>query len=169
VPPPPPPPPPPPGPVSQITSTAATCGQFSAGSAATLSAVTFTVRNGRIRSVSPSAFDYWVRVSRSAGSNSVVIPQSITTGNFSTLFGLGTGTAVFNASCGAVSGATATAASGNGSFTVQWSAASAGTYYIALNLSTAAVKNKTAPSSAVHYQYSTNGVTGSTSGIDLTR
>jgi len=38
--------------------------------------------------VSPSAFDYWVRVNGSAGSNSVVIPQSITTGNFSTLFGL---------------------------------------------------------------------------------
>ena len=85
------------GPVSQITSTGATCGQFSAGTATTLSAVTFTVRNGRIRSVSPSAFDYWVRVSRSAGSNSAVIPQSITTGNFSTLFGLGSGTAVFNA------------------------------------------------------------------------
>ena len=119
--------------------------------------------------MSPSAFDYWVRVNGSAGSNSVVIPQSITTGNFSTLFGLGSGTAVFNASCGAVSGATATAASGNDSFTVQWSAASAGTYYVALRLSTAAVKNKTAPSTTVHYQYSTNGVTGSTSGIDLTR
>jgi len=35
--------------------------------------------------------------------------------------------------------------------------------------STTAVKNKAAPASAVHYQYSTNGVTGSTSGIDLTR
>jgi hypothetical protein len=40
---------------------------------------------------------------------------------------------------------------------------------VGLGLSTSGVKNKTAPSSAVHYQYSTNGVTGSTSGIDLTR
>ena len=119
--------------------------------------------------MSPSAFDYWVRVSASAGSNSAVIPQSITTGNFSTLFGLGTGTAVFDAACGTVSGATATAAAGNGSFTVQWNAANAGTYYIALRLSTSAVNNKKAPSSTVHYEYSTNGVTGSTSGIDLTR
>ena len=131
--------------------------------------MTFTVRNGRIRNASPTAFDYWVRVSGSAGSNTAVISQSITTGNFSTFFGLGTGTAVYNASCGTVGGATATAASGNGSFTVQWNAASSGTYYIALRLSTSSVNNKRAPSSAVHYQYSTNGVTGSTSGIDLTR
>jgi hypothetical protein len=119
--------------------------------------------------VSPSAFDYWVRLAGSAGSNTAVIPQSITTGNFSTLFGLGTGTAVYDASCGTVSGVTATAAAGNTSFTVQWNAASAGTYYIALRLSTSPVTNKRAPSSAVHYQYSTNGVSGSTSGIDLTR
>jgi hypothetical protein len=117
--------------------------------------------------VSPGSFDYWVQVSRSAGSSSAVIPQSITTGNFSTLFGLGTGTAVYNAGCVAVSGATAAAASGNSSFTVSWNAANSGTYYIALTLSTSTVNNKRAPSSAVHYQYSTNGVTGSTSGIDL--
>ena len=129
--------------------------------------MTFTVRNGRIRNVSPTAFDYWVRVTRSAGSNTAVIPQSITTGNFSTLFGLGSGTAVYNASCGSVA-ASATAASGNSSFTVSWNAANAGTYYIALRLSTSTVVRKTAPSSVVHYQYSTNGVTGSTSGIDLT-
>jgi hypothetical protein len=109
-----------------------------------------------------------VRVAGSAGSNTAVIPQSITTGNFSTLFGLGSGTAVYNASCGSVSGATATAVSGNGSFTVSWNAASAGTYYVALKLSTSTVVRKAPPSSAVHYQYSTNGVTGSTSGIDLT-
>ena len=119
--------------------------------------------------MTPSSFDYWVQVTRSAGSNTAVIPQSITTGNFSTLFGLGSGTVVYNASCGAVAGATATAASGNSSFTVQWNAASSGTYFIALRLSTSTVTNKKAPASTVHYQYSTNGVSSSTSGIDLTR
>ena len=98
-----------------------------------------------------------------------MIPQSITTGNFSTLFGLANGSAVYNGSCSSVSGATVTAASGNSSFTVQWNGASAGTYYIRLRLSTSAVKNQTAPNpSTVHYAFSTNGVTGSTSGIDLT-
>ena len=62
-----------------------------------------------------------------------------------------------------------TAAPGNGSFTLQWNGASAGTYFIRLRLSTSAVKSQTAPNpSTVHYAFSTNGVAGSTSGIDLT-
>jgi len=107
-------------------------------------------------------------VNAAAGSNTVVVSQTITTGNFSTLFGQGSGSAVDNPACAAVSGATFTAGSGNGTFTVQWNAASAGTYYIGLRLGTSAVKNKTAPNPpTVHYAFSTNGVTGSTSGIDL--
>jgi hypothetical protein len=165
---PPPPPPPPPGPVSQITGTGATCSQFSAGTATTLSTLTYTTRNGRIRSVSPGGFNYWVRLNASAGSNTAVISQAITTGNFSTLFGQGSGSTVSNSSCAAVSGATFTAGSGNGTFTVQWNAASAGTYFIGLRLSTSGLRNRTAPNPpTVHYSYSTSGVTGSTSGIDL--
>jgi hypothetical protein len=156
--------------VSQITGTGATCSQFSAGTATTLSTLTYTTRNGRIRSVSPSGFDYWVRVNAAAGSNTVVVSQAITTGNFSTLFGQGTGSAVSNPACAAVSGATFTAGTGNGTFTVQWNAASSGTYYIGLRLSTSAVNHDRAPSPpTVHYAFSTNGVTGSTSGIDLSQ
>jgi hypothetical protein len=166
--PPPPPPPPPPVPVSQITGTAATCSQFSAGTATTLPTLTYTARNGRIRSVSPSGFEYWVRVNAAAGPNTAVISQSITTGNFGTLFGQGAGSTVNDPACSAVSGATFTAASGNGTFTVQWNAASAGTYYIGLSLSTSAVKRQPAPSPPiVHYAFSTGGVTGSTTGVDL--
>lgn len=156
--------------VSQITPTGTSCSRFSGGSAPTLASATYTVRNGRISKVTPGGFLYWVALTRAAGSDSAVISQSITTGNFSTLFGLGTTSAVFSSSCTSVSGATVTAASGNSSFTVQWNGASAGTYYIRLRLNTSAVKNKTAPNpSTVHYAFSTNGVTGSTSGIDLTR
>lgn len=154
--------------MSQITGTGATCSQFANGTATTLSAVRYTTRNGRIRSVSPSGFDYWVRLNASAGSNTAVISQAITTGNFSTLFGQGSGSTVNTSGCGVVSGATVTAGSGNGTFTVQWNAASAGTYFIGLNLSTAAVNHDRAPSPpTVHYSFSTGGVTGSTSGIDL--
>ena len=154
--------------MSQITGTGATCSQFSAGTATTLATLTYTARNGRIQSVNPSGFDYWVRVNAAAGSNTVVVSQAITTGNFSTLFGEGSGSTVNTPSCAVVSGATITDAQGNGTFTVQWNASSAGTYYIGLRLGTSAVKNKTAPNPpTVHYAFSTNGVTGSTSGIDL--
>ena len=156
--------------MSQITGTGATCSQFSAGTAITLSTVRYTARNGRIRSPNPSAFDYWVRVNAAAGSNTVVISQAITTGNFSTLFGLGSGSAVDNPACAVVSGATFTAASGNGTFTVRWTAPSAGTYYIGVRLSTSAVNRKPVPNPpTVHYSFSTGGVTGSTSGIDLSQ
>jgi hypothetical protein len=156
--------------VSQVTPAGATCGQFSSGTAQTQASVTYTTRNRRIATESPASFVYWVAVSRPAGSNTATIPQSITTGNFTTLFGLGSGSAVYDSSCGAVGGATATAASGNGTFTVQWNAASAGTYYVRLVLATSSVTNKRVPTPAtVHYQYSTSGLTGSTSGIDLTQ
>ena len=155
--------------MSQITSTSATCGQFSGGTAQTLASLVYTTRSHRISTVSPGSFVYWVQVTGGAGSNSASVAQSITTGNFSTLFGLGTGSAVYTAGC-TDSGATFTAASGNGSFTAQWNGASAGTYYVRLVLSTSAVLNLKVPNpSTVHYSYSTSGVTGSTSGIDLTR
>ena len=132
--------------------------------------MTYTARNGRIRSVSPSGFDYWVRVNGAAGANSVVVSQAITTGNFSTLFGQGSGSTVSTSGCATVSGATFTAGSGNGTFTVQWNAATAGTYFIGLTLSTSGLKNRAVPNPpTVHYAFTTNGVTGSTSGIDLSQ
>jgi hypothetical protein len=154
--------------VSQITSTSATCGQFSGGTAQTLAAATYTARNGRIKSVNPSGFDYWVRVTASAGANTFVVPQSITTGNFTTLFGLGSGSGVFGSGCAGVAGATFTASANDDTFTIRWNASSAGTNYVSVHLATSGVRNKPAPSPpVVHYAFSTNGVTGSTSGIDL--
>jgi hypothetical protein len=155
--------------VSPITGTGATCTEFSGGSAQTLSAVNYVVRNGRVSRVSPSGFLYWVRLSANAGTNTAVVPETITTGNFSTLFGLANGSRVYTSACASVSGASFTASPGNSSFTAQWNASSDGTYYIGLRLGTSSVKNQTAPSPpTVHYAFSTNGVTGSTSGIDLT-
>ena len=45
-----------------------------------------TVRNGAIYRVTPSAFLYWVRVTATAGANTFVITQTITTGNFTGKF-----------------------------------------------------------------------------------
>jgi hypothetical protein len=105
------------------------------------------VRNGLIYRVTPSGFAYWVRVTASAGANTFVIPQTITTGNFTTRFGLAsTGSNVRTGTCAAVSGETITAASGNSSLTVRWNAPSAGTYVIRLRLATSAVRNQPVPS-----------------------
>ena len=157
--------------MSQITGTGDTCSQFIGGTAVTLGRLTYTVRNGLIYRVTPSGFAYWVRVTASAGANTFVIPQTITTGNFSTRFGLaGSGSNVRTGTCAAVSGETITAAAGNASFTVQWNAPSAGTYVIRLRLATAAVRNQPVPNpTTVHYSFTTNGVAGSTSGIDLSQ
>jgi hypothetical protein len=154
--------------VSQITSTSATCGQFSGGTAQSLAMINYTVKNGRIFKVNPGGFDYWVRVTGTAGANTVVVSQAITTGNFSTLFGNASGSAVFNSGCATVSGASFGASANDDTFTIQWNGGSAGTYYIGLGLATSRVRNKPAPSPpTVHYAFSTNNVTGSTSGIDL--
>ena len=156
--------------MSQITGTGATCTQFSGGTAQTLDAVHYTSRNGRIKQVTPSGFVYWVRIDNApAGGNSAVILQAITTANFSTKFGLASGTSVYTSSCASVSGVTATASSGNDSFTVQWNAASAGTYFVALWVSTSSVRNSPTPSSpTVGYQFTTNNVPGSASTVNLT-
>ena len=71
---------------SQITPPTATCAQFKAGTAATLSQLNYSVRNGKIHQVTPSAFYYWVKVTAVAGSNTFTINQAITTGNFDSHF-----------------------------------------------------------------------------------
>jgi uncharacterized repeat protein (TIGR01451 family) len=156
------------GPVSQITGTGATCSQFAAGTATTLGQLSYSVRNGKVSQVTPGSFLYWVRVTAVGGSNQFEINQSITTGNFTKLFSLANGSRVYTSSCGSVSKPSFTASASNGTVTVQWNAASSGTYFIALRLNASSVRGEPVPQpTTVHYQYSTTGVSGSTSGIDL--
>src|SRR5262249_51817515 len=126
---------------------------------------------GRINTVSPSSFYYWVRVNASAGANSVVIAQSITTGNFSTQFQEGT-SAVYNASCGSLSSTfTQPSINGaNGTITANFNAPSAGVYIIKLQLNTNSVRKKTTPiPTSVHYDFAVNGLAGSTKGVNLNK
>jgi hypothetical protein len=149
--------------VSQITPTATTCAQFKAGTAGTLSRVDYSVRNGNISQVSPGVFFYWVTVS---SSGTYTIDQTITTGNFSTLFTVASGSSAFNSSCTKVS-TTITQNPTTGAVTVTF-AGSGSTFYIGIKYSTGSVVGKAAPSpTTVHYDFSTVGVAGSTSGIDL--
>ena len=57
----------------------------------------------------------------------------------------------------------------SGTVTVKFNASRAGTYYIAIKFTTTSVVGSTAPAptTTVHYSYSTTGVAGSTNGLDL--
>ena len=162
--------------VSQITPDGTTCAQFSSGTAQTLTAVTYNVgSDGKIRDVTPTKFMYWVKVTAPAGNNTFAVNQAITTGNFSTQFKIDGASKVYKSSdCSAVGGVSIKQNTTNGTtsvMTVKFNATTAGVYYIALRFQTGNVGGKPAPSpgTTVHYNFSTTGVAGSTSGIDLAR
>ena len=124
-----------------------------------------------INQVSPGSFVYWVRVAAPAGSNTILVNQSITTGNFNTLFAIANGSNVFDANCvnGLKPKFTQSSTNGtSGTGTVNWSAPSAGSYYISVKFDATSVGGKTGPTpTTVHYDFSTQGIGGSTSGLDL--
>jgi len=158
---------------SQITSATTSCSQFSAGTAATIASAQYTVkaRTGTINSVTPSGPIYWIRVTATVGSNHFDIGQSITTGNFTSLWGLAKGSNVFNTNC--VDRlkpvfAQSPSSGGTNSFGVNWTAPIAGTYFIMLKLAAPNVRNLPVPNPpTVHYDFSSATVPNSTSGLDL--
>jgi hypothetical protein len=105
-----------------------------------------------------------VKVTAAAGNNTVVVNQSITTGNFNTLFALAYGSNVYNSSCTNAHGNFSQSAINNttaGTVTVTFNAPTAGVYYIGIKFSTSSVDGKTAPTpTTVGYSYSTTGVFG---------
>jgi VCBS repeat-containing protein len=111
-------------------------------------------------------FFYWVKVTATAGSNTFTISQAITTGNVTPFFNIASGSFVYNSSCSkaAVQSITQSGAT----TTVNFTAPTAGTYFIGIKYDTGSVVGATAPSpTTVHYTFSTDGVASSTSGLDL--
>jgi hypothetical protein len=162
--------------VSQITVDGTNCAKFSSGTATTLGSVTYQVDNhGKTKNVRPPKFMYWVKVMAPAGSNTFVISQSITTGNFNTQFKLDGGGNVFKGSdCKAAGGVNMRQDTTNGTnsaVTVRFNAQHAGVYYIAVKFQTGNVGGHPAPApgTTVHYDFSTTGLPGSTSSFDLVR
>jgi hypothetical protein len=155
---------------SQITPTGTTCSQFDTGTASTLSTLQYTVRNGKINSVAPGVFFYWVKVTASAGSNTFTIDQSITTGNFdSHFFNKTSGSNVFTSSCVA-SKPTPTITQTGARTTITFTAGSAGTYIIGIKYEAGSVKGFNAPSpTTVHYDSQQTGVPASVEGLDLVK
>jgi hypothetical protein len=152
--------------VTQITSTATSCSQFRAGTAQSLSSLQYTVHNGVINKVQPTAFLYWVAVTAPAGSNTFTITETITTGNFNSVIAITNGSKVYNSNCGSVP---LTITQSGGTVSVTFNAPAAGTYFIAIKYNAQSLKNKPAPSptTAVHYDFMTTGMPASTSGLDL--
>jgi len=158
-----------------VITTASACTSFTGGTATPLSSISYGVKpNQTINAINPSGFYYWVAVNAVAGNNSFVIPQTITSTNFSTLFQLTT-SSVFNSACSSA-GLTPTFTQTNtnstsGTVTAAWNAPSAGIYYIGLHLSGNSLNKKPAPSptTTVTYTFSTNGVSNSSAGVALVK
>jgi uncharacterized repeat protein (TIGR01451 family) len=153
--------------VSQITPTQTTCSQFAAGTSPTLSQIFYSVSKGKVQqNVNPGVMFYWVKVTAAAGSNTFTITQIQST--TSNAFTVASGSQAYNSGCTALS-TTVTQAT-NGTVTVVFNAPSAGTYYIGIKYSPKSVAGETAPSpSTVTYTFSTSGVTGSTSTVNLVK
>jgi len=165
----------PPTVVSQITPTATSCSDFNSGTAATLGQLDYSVKSGKVGSVSPGVFFYWIEVTATAGSNTFVIDQDITSANnnFNHFFDIASGSFVWDSSCNKVGTQRITQGNGTQSdkATIVFTAPSAGTYIIGVKYDSGSVGGKTAPTTntQVHYTFTTVGVPASIQGIDLVK
>jgi hypothetical protein len=151
--------------VSQITPTQTTCSQFKSGTAPTLSTINYALKSGKINSVNPGVFFYWVKVSAPA-TYTITQAQSET----SKPFLLGAGSNAYDSSCNTIGG-TSIHQSSNGNITVTFSSNATGPFFIGLKFSTKNVVGEPAPSpnTTVTYTFSTSGVAGSTSKVQLVK
>jgi hypothetical protein len=160
--------------VSQITSAAATCLDFAAGTAVSVASADYFARprTASINTVDPNVVFYWLKVNAPAGANSLTINQTIATGNFNMLWAAGSGSNVFDSNCLNVKSATTQSPTtgSSGLINVNWNAPSAGVYFIGIKLDAKSFKGLPLPTpETVHYDFSTVGLPGSTSGLDLVR
>jgi probable HAF family extracellular repeat protein len=154
------------GTTAQITPSTATCTQFADGDAESLPAVQYTLGGSTIKKAAPTGFFYWVKVTAPAGSNTFTVSQAITTGNFGKQFELANGN-VYTSSCEKGQHPTIGQAP-SGDSTVDWTARTAGTYFISLRFKPASLAGQTAPDpSTVHFVFSTGGVAGSAASLDV--
>jgi len=147
-----------------------TCNQFLSGTAPTLSELEYQLKGNpaKINQVDPGVFFYWVKFTASAGSNTVMITEAITSGNFGGLFTWQAGSNVFDSDCNSQH---ASVSQVGGTVSLTFNAMSAGTYVGLVKFSANSVKGAAAPSpgTTVHYQISTSGVANSTEDLDLVK
>jgi hypothetical protein len=158
------------GVVSQITPTQTTCAMFKSGTAATLSQITYSVKNGTVSQVAPGVFFYWVavNVTTTGGQTFTIVQSTSTASNF---FLPAAGSFAYDANCNTLK---TTVTQSGGTTTVAFSTTAAegpGTYFIGIKYQTHdSIVGESAPSpSTVVYTFNTTGVSGSTSTVTLIR
>ena len=151
---------------AQLSAGGSSCAAFANSTSTPLSQITYTVNKDKINGLSEGTISYWVRVVAPAGNNSLTIDQSVTTGNFATLFALSGGSNVFRADCTAGLKAVITQSSVNassGTISVTFTAPVAGTYYLGIKLSSSPFKGLAQPTpTTVSYRFSTQLVADTT-------
>ena len=107
-------------------------------------------------------FFYWIKVTNGG---SYTITQTSSQAGY--IFGVASGSSVFNSSCAKVNG-TITQSSATGAVGVTFTGT--GTFYIGIKYDTSTVKGKPAPNpTTVHFDFATTGIAGSTQGLDLVK
>jgi hypothetical protein len=155
--------------VGQITPTGTTCNQFNNDSATTLDTLKYTVKGGKVNSVAPGVFFYWIKVNvTTTGPQTFTIQQSITSSgnNFNHFFTTASGSFVYDSNC--VKVATQSVSSTG---VVTFTAPSTGTYIIGVKYDAGSVKGFTAPSptTTVDYQFEIPTIAGSAQALHFVK
>jgi hypothetical protein len=160
--------------VSQITPTQTTCQMFSTGTAATLDKLEYSLRNGQINEVNPGVLFYWIKVTATAGTNTLTIRQDTlktdnTEHSFDNYLGLASGSFVWDSNCVKVNSATLTQSGQNTNVSFPGGTGS-GTFYIGVKYDPGTLKNKPAPNPAtVVYKFSVATIPGSAQSLQLVK
>jgi hypothetical protein len=158
---------------SEITSGSTTCALFAAGVAPPLGQIRYSVNGVAITGVNPDAFYYWVKVVPSkVGLYRVTITQSTKTASQPVFAANANG--VFDkssAAAGECEPLSSTMTHPTGRVTaVTFSGSKGTTFYIGVKFSTSAAVGRPAlPSGPIKVLFSTTGVNGSTSEVDLVK
>lgn len=148
-------------PLSRITPTATTCGQFANGTAATLQTLRYSLKGQKIQQVDPGVFFYWVRV---ADGGTYTITQTPAANTVTKTFAMANGSFGYDSGCVKQSAKPAQGAAGAVSIIVT------GPGYIGIKYSGSSLAGQGAPNpSMLHYDLATTEIAGSTKGLDLSK
>lgn len=154
------------GAVSVIAASGSTCSQFASGTLGSLNRLRYTSSGGKVTGVTPSTFDYWVKVVSAAAPPTTVTVNESTHGGGPALSA--TGGDVFRSGAGATCVPLSNSVSYSAGLTaVTFTGSPGGTYLVQVHLSAAAFVGHPVGSGAAGLTVSTAGVTGSSRDLPL--
>lgn len=158
---------------SEITSASTMCAQFAARVAPPLAQIRYSINGVAISRVNLDAFYYWVKVVPSkAGLDTVTITQSTNAASQPVFAANANGVFdKFSAAAGECEQVSSTMTHPTGRVTVVTFRGSQGTtFYIGVKFSTSTAVGRPAPTGGpIRFLFSTTGVNGSTSEVDLVK